>query len=331
MILDLGNLGIQWKGEFQCKKIGRKLEPFIPITQKIPDSNIWIENEKRKLEFIREIDKGSYGKICLCKRWTVSRGEHFVFTKIQKKINKDTNDSFIKEAIIQKEVAKCLREHGFEKGSPDVLDLFKLYDGTICFSMEMFYGSQRMDNYIKNFDKSDITLFSGFIIELIVQVVSMLDILQKKLGLNHRDLNTSNILIQKLDTRKVICLDKDIRISTNYSISIIDFGISCMGCNIQLGKVYPANDICPKPGRDIFLFLALFFCEFSKFILGPIRQYFKKWIERDYGKFCGKKIWKFLNHVEKGDYWIYWLSSQADIKEFPFTSMGIIKDLQQLA
>lgn len=334
MIVNLESLGINWRGEFKCKKIGKILDDIIPVTQKVPETNIWINTSQRKLEFIKEVDKGSYGRICLCKRWTELRGEHYVFTKMLKHSNKVTNEFFIKEAIVQKEVAHCLQENGFERGCPDVLDLFKLYDGTICFSMEMFYGAERMDNFVRKFDKSDITHFSSFIIELIVQVVSMLDLLQKKLGLNHRDLNTSNILIQTQNKQTPIHLEKIIGrklcISTKYFITLIDFGISCMGCEIKLGSIYPKNDLCPKPGRDIFLFIALFFCDFNKFIVGPLRNCFRKWIEKDYGNFSGRKLWKFLNRFDHSDYWIYWLSSHTKIREFPFVSLNIIKDLESL-
>jgi serine/threonine protein kinase len=335
MIINLGSLGINWKGEFKCKNIGRQLDKIIPITQKTPDSNLWINRENKKLEFIKEVDRGSYGRICLCRRWTEQRGEHYVFTKIFKHTSKRMNESFIKEAVIQKLVANCLQEHGFERGCPDVFDIFKLYDGTICFSMEMFYGSERMDTFIKKFDKSNIVNFTSFIIELIVQIVIMLDILQNNLGLNHRDLNTSNILIQKQSKYTSInleqILNKKMSISTRYYITIIDFGISCMGCNVQLGSIYPINDLCPKPGRDIFLFITLFFCDFGKYIVGPLRYCFKKWIEKDYGgTFSGRKLWKFLNRFEKSDYWIYWLSSQSQIQEFPYFSASIIKDLEGL-
>lgn len=332
MIVNLESVGIKWKGTFNS--IDRNLDGLIPITQKVPDSCFWIQNSDRTLEFIKEVDKGSYGKICLCKRWTEKRGEHYVFTKLLKQSSKRTNDSFIKEAIIQKEAANCLRENGFERGCPNVLDIFKLNDGTTCFSMEMFYGAERMDSFIRKFDKSCIVEFSGFMIELITQVVCMLDILQNRLKLNHRDLNISNILIQKKPIGTPINLEKIIGkklcISTQYHITIIDFGISCMGCGIRLGDIYPPNDVCPKPGRDIFLFLTLFFSNFKKYIIGPLRGCFKKWIERDYGVVSGRRLWKFLNRIENGDYWIYWLSGQSKISEFPFQSKNIIRDLQLL-
>jgi serine/threonine protein kinase len=162
----------------------------------------------------------------------------------------------------------------------------------------------------------------------------MLDILQNKLGLNHRDLNISNILIQKNPKPVSINLEKAIGkkmcILAQYNITIIDFGISCIGCEIKLGDIYPKNDLCPKPGRDIFLFITLFFANFGKFIVGPLRYCFKKWIERDYGEFCGQKLWIFLNRFENSQNWIYFLSGHSKIKEFPFCAASIIKDLQGL-
>lgn len=271
----------------------------------------------------------------MCKRWTPSKGDHYVFAKVPiTNHNICKPHAFLKEAIVQKLSADCLRENGFPNGCPDVLDIFKLADGRLCFTMEIFYGSMRLDYFTESLDTSNVPNFSCFIIESVVQVVAMLNILQVKLGMNHRDIKTSNILISEVP-RKLIdlekAIDRGITISTKYQITLIDFGFACVGCDIHLGNAYSPTDPCPKKGRDIFMFITFLFADYGEHIFGPLRHCFKNWIERDYGTLSGKKLWKFITRFRKKSYyWIYSIAANSQIKEFPYASSEIIMDLQNL-
>ena len=108
--------------------------------------------------------------------------------------------------------------------------------------------------------------------EIIGQIAYILHTLQTKLHLNHRDLKVNNILVR---SRPVIVLTiDDMHLTTDYEVTMIDFGFACVGCMetesktlFQAGSWFPFYDVCYKKGRDI---AQLLYCINSYF---PLEEY----------------------------------------------------------
>lgn len=335
------------------------------VSSKIHNSqcgNVWIDSSNINLIFEEFVDRGYYGALALCIREDRNTGQkNYVFAKvpIDKYTQLDTNNSFLWEACIQILVRKTLERHGFKNGAPRVLDIFRLKDGRICFTMENIIGSKALDIILENVES---TVFSNIVTEGIVQMASMISILEKELGFNHRDLRAANILCREIspEMRKLVIWDEkaniesknsmttsykgyEIKIKSTYEYTLIDFGFVCFGkckngCNNFSLKqnVYDKLDHCPKPGRDLFMLLSFLLAEFDSKMNPELRKYFKKWLDPSIGIELpisvakpGHGLYKFIRRYGlKADKWIYFIVKHRDIRSLSSTNaIKIIEDL----
>lgn len=310
----------------------------IPVLQDIINQSIYINTKSKRLEFIREMPSPKYNKIELARRTVYDvngkmKESRLVFIKRPIKRNK----SLLYEACMQHIAYKLLSDTG-DNNVSKVYDIFKLSDGTICFSMEILMDAKPMDRYLEeNITNTELT---GFIIEILMQICSISSILSKKIGLNHRDLRPSNIMIKKRNIQRniMICVpgNEPVQIISSYVVSYIDFGFSCIGnietgmMDLQLGHVFSDNDPCPKDGRDMFMFLCFLYIQlWSKIKRGgceDVHILFEKWLENN--------ITGILNKLERlgGDFdkWIYFISGNEKIKNFHCTPSIIFEDLLRI-
>jgi serine/threonine protein kinase len=161
--------------------------------------------------------------------------------------------------------------------------------------------------------------------------------LSTHLGMNHRDLKPSNFLIVEHGhpVHKIITIGNEIiELSSSFSLTLIDFGFSCIGTMdtkksvISLSSVYSTLDPCPKDGRDMYLFLGLFYIDFHEILTADLKQLFERWLEVS----SSTNLCHFIRknpdkNVAKK--WLYFIAGNEAIKEYQSCPIRIIHDLHQ--
>ena len=197
--------------------------------------------------------------------------------------------------------------------------------------MEQIVGACTLDSYLDGLPTYQL---STVIIDCIIQLCAMKWYLYKELGMNHRDLKPSNCLIVEHAEHetKFITIDNDIlELSTKRSLTLIDFGFSCIGstkthmADLALSTVYPKSDPCPKVGRDMFLFLGLLYIDYHIYFPSRLIHLFESWLQEP-----GSKLCHFMRtDKENSKKWLYFITGNEDIVRFKSCPIKIIHDLQE--
>lgn len=355
--IELNNIGINYSGNITDSKFFSEVGEKIHNTHNGVD---WIMSEKVCLVFNEYMDEGNYGSIALCTRRDMQTGEvTLVFAKVPHQFR--TNKiNLLWEACVQILVRNTLEKYGFNNGAPKVRDIFKLSDGRICYTMDIILGAKPLDTRLRGaFDKE----FDYMIVESIIQVASMISILEIELGFNHRDLHAANLLCRPVTSveRKLIVWDEnpnstkmdnaksfnryEIQLNSAFEFTLIDFGFVCFGkcpkgcCPpFFLNRKIKGDDICPKPGRDMFLFLAFLLAEFNSKMKTSLLRYFKEWLDVKLGIELplsvaepGRGIYKFIKKYGlSADKWIYLIARHEKIRRIKGTNASkILYDLKR--
>jgi serine/threonine protein kinase len=236
------------------------------------------------------------------------------------------------EACIQKLVHESLASIGFPLGAPPVIDIFALKNGSVCFAMEPIQGASTLNHYLDTV--ADITVV---LIDCLLQLCGMLSHIGSHLGINHRDLKPSNFLIvdHEVRTKQFMIETESITIASRYSLTMIDFGFACLGSiplkgdtpskelvHLSLGNVYPPKDLCPKEGRDLFLFLGLLYLDYHAKLPPTLCGLFESWLDPSLCRFMRKD-------KEHSMQWLYFMAGNESIQKFQ-SPLRIFKDLQAL-
>ena len=237
--------------------------------------------------------------------------------------------SLLYEACIQQIVRDPLDRAAFPKGAPRVVDVFRLLDGSICFSMDLIQNAKPLSDLLP--PVSDLT---PLLLDILLNLTAMLAHLEADIGMNHRDLKPSNLLVETHEPRP-----RTLRVhGTSYSvlssitITLIDFGFSCIGdvgtgkADVAIGDVYGSGDPCPKRGRDLFMFLAFLYMECGKRIAPDLRRLFGTWLQN------GKTglLSKLETYGHEFDQWIYFITGNEQVAAFDCYPVRVFRDLVQL-
>ncbi len=264
MYVNLTKKGIPWQGDISALPEIQSVDPRRAI-EKGDVWYIWISLfERIVLEKVDLVHKGAYGSLTKCTRreelwspeggvWSVRSTKDVYLKESSKQV------SFKEEAVLQHVAAETLADAGFPNAAPAVLDIFISPHGLIVFTMDC------CDHY----DILSAALSAGSITEkalvsVLFQVAFFLQVLESRLGLNHRDIKTSNILVHGCEGRKIYSFGGfKWSVDTEKNIILVDFGFSCFGLAkgkpalIKSGIYYNPRDPCPKTGRDLYLFMSL--------------------------------------------------------------------------
>lgn len=327
--ISLHSLGINSEG---CAKDSKWLHSIkVECSQSLMNQNILMNNGDICIYHIKTVAHGSFGFIDLA-----------LYEKKLANGKKESKEVYIKrpifagksllyEACIQKLVGEHLELIGFPTGAPKVLAVFKLLDDSICFAMEQINSATTLSELLTKCSDSKT---SEIVIDCLLQVCAMLWYLELELGINHRDLKPSNFLVVSHPPEdKVLVIGEEmIEISSKYSVTIIDFGFSCIGSSdtgkmeVSLSSVYSKEDSCPKEGRDLYLFLAFLYMEFYPKFEHELLNIFNKWLALP-----GVNMPNFLRkYGTKSKEWVYFYTGNPSVKEFNTCPHKIIKDLISL-
>jgi serine/threonine protein kinase len=263
----------------------------IPTLKKISEDCL-IFDSIRFSEF-QLAKSGNFGIIYLVYRENLDDEEDQKFVFIKTCPNHKT--SLLIEGLIHTIAQVTLEHYGFPNAVPKIFDIVNHPELGPVFSVERIQNAALFADYLKYTIKweqpcelNDISVFS-----VLAQVATYAAILEKAIGINHRDLKSDNVLMvvpQKYWSQRV-CIDgKEWILHANYTAVIIDFGFSCIGKTdgtqvISAGEFFPMIDFCPKKGRDLFYMLSTLWNvkAFRTSLTEKAKKLFHKWL-RDSSK-----------------------------------------------
>lgn len=295
--------------------------------QSVFHPHIYIDLPNIKLTCIKNVAHGQFGYIDLA-LYETEEGAKEVYVK-RPIVH---GFSLLKEACIQKLVGESLATIGYLTGTSDVVHIFKLRNGSICFAMDQIHGANTLDKYLESLPDSQ---FSNAIIDCLLQLCGMKSYLTNTLGMNHRDLKPSNCLIVDNGNLEIkyITVDNDvIELLSKRSITLIDFGFACIGSTIThesyiaLSTVYPKMDPCPKEGRDMYIFLSLLYIDYYNKLPQHLLSLFESWLDVPGSNLCTL----MRKDKENSKKWIYFITGNEQIISFNCCPSRIIRDLSKL-
>lgn len=197
--------------------------------------------------------------------------------------------SLVNEGLLQSCAHVVLKRYGFVYGVPRVLNIVQTPETGINLVLQRVPNSKLFAEYLKNNFRwnQPCSENDSIILQVIIQVATYMAILESELGMNHRDLKSTNVLMiapvepySKMIHSGPYCWN----IHSNLQVSIIDFGFTCIGASgkhvLSAGEYLPHIDFCPKEGRDLFLFFASLWSipAFRQSVSEPLAHCFETWL-----------------------------------------------------
>jgi len=228
---------------------------------------------------------GSFGILYLIYRETDNESG-YAFLKASPTHTK----TLLLEGILQSIAYSVLYQYGFPKAVPRVLDIFSHPTYGTVLALEKQPGAKLFSEYLQSHIqwgipcKSNDTLF----LSVLGQIATYLTILETELGMNHRDLTGSNVLMVDPTEpvhQTVVVGSTTWSVHSNQRAILIDFGFACIGTQqgktiVSAGEYLPNTDFCPKQGRDLFLFFASLWSValFRSSVTDAVKGLFSKWL-----------------------------------------------------
>jgi serine/threonine protein kinase len=254
------------------------------------------------LSIADKLDEGSYGTIYKAERALccnegqgpfvsiVSKQTPVVLSEDEQHLSEEEKEAcyadeiqaLLFEAALHVLAHKTMTEAGHPTVVPELFDVLALpWDPddssaanikAVWIQMEYIRG-ENLHTYFKTHLRLtlDVAANDQLLVDILIQLCVYMDILQKSLYFNHRDLKLNNVLRRRTTPGWTKTLThpalREPWICQN-DLTIIDFGFSCVGCEdsvqslIQAGSWFRQDHDCLKGGRDMALFLYCLHCCF---------------------------------------------------------------------
>jgi len=272
--IQLRNLGIQDSLD-SIVKVGPWLRTYkfaklIPLLTYIDDKKHFdpVQLVEQGISYT-EISKsfsGNFGTLYSAIRQT-SKHTKSIYLKGAKEDKKGEKNSIHIEGLLQALSYSVLSTYGFPWAVPRVLDIVRHPHLDIVFTVEKCPDAKLFHEYLhSNILWGEQTHQNDYIILTIIsQLATYLAILEHELLLNHRDLTGSNVLMivpTDLISKTISVGNVEWTLLINHKAILVDFGFAAIGSMpsrktiVSAGDFFSDSDVCPKEGRDLFLFLA---------------------------------------------------------------------------
>jgi serine/threonine protein kinase len=255
------------------------------------------------------------------------------------KHSKKHQSSLVNEGLLQSCAHIVLKGYGFVYGVPRVLHIVSTPETGVNLVLQRVPNSKLFAEYLKNNFRwnQPCAENDSIILQVIVQVATYMAILESELGMNHRDLKSTNVLM----VAPVEAYSKRINngpyywtLQSTLQVSIIDFGFTCIGAGgkhvLSAGEYLPQTDFCPKEGRDLFLFFASLWSipAFRQSVSKPLAQCFEIWLLDSEQKSWAD--WLKLSE-ENALTTIYLICSGASFTAPPCSPIRVLQTIQGIA
>jgi serine/threonine protein kinase len=218
-----------------------------------------------------------------------SEEEKMSFSVRQNIINEEIL-AHIYEAAVLTLAYSAVKAAGLEHAVPRVYEIFchtetpctKITDvKDVCISMEYILGDTLLRFMRENFKRTTDGTNDKIFLHFVSQIATILEILQSKLRMNHRDIKINNVLLR----------DKT---SAMPLIVLIDYGFACIANGVQepdaemskieAGSYFGSRYACFKKGRDMCQFLYSLHCyfPFDEYLSPAVLALVKPWMLVNY-------------------------------------------------
>ncbi len=318
----LESVGIKWKGKpNEWKKIPRNLLPNVNAFGQVYDnSGVYLF----RLSPIRSLGSGTFGIVDEFERTDMKTGVKGI---VAMKRTKHPNLDLFYEALFQHRLHEELKPFGLELCVPKVYDIFQLQTTKdVCFTMKSFTPKLLSDWCIDVMPRQPRETFAL----LVIQVALLLEVFEKELFIDHRDLKINNILIvDEPLTLKPTIGGKTITLHFPFHVVFVDFGFACLKRMIDCreGDGLPPFDPCPKTGRDIFQVLASIWSLST--LRGVLEAFWGGWIRTRLSHAKSGAHSGFVQHVESCPTldWMYTMTDAPDFHAPLCAPTQVIQDL----
>ncbi len=228
---------------------------------------------------------GNFGHIYTIQRYNETSSQP-AFMKVSPE---HPNTVYI-ESVLQCIAHATLTYYGLPHAVPRVLDIVQHPTIGMVATFAKIPGACLLADYLQNSFQWNISSLENDkkIFGILAQVATYLAILESAIGMNHRDINSTNILMVDPSQPVHHTVDTNLytwTIQADQQAILIDFGFACIGkpggeTVLSAGELLPEIDFCPKEGRDLFLFFAnLWNIEaFRNSLTEQGVQLFKRWL-----------------------------------------------------
>jgi serine/threonine protein kinase len=264
--LDLRPLGVDFCGTIlEAAGLARQAYPVaVSISGDVVQRVLRADGAARTFTLLETIYEGNHGRV---EAIQAAEAAEVLFRKVP------TDGNTLEcEALFQIAARGLLDKYGLGHMIAAVRDIYcdPRAGNLVVFTMEPFMNIELL---------SDALLAHDFtvreIVGIIAQVALALRILDEELDMNHRDLKTTNILVERCGggagtaahplLENIGYTGRRFSICCPYKVHLVDFGFACTGNRrrsfVNAGNFFPLSDPCPKTGRDIFqLLTTMFLC-----------------------------------------------------------------------
>jgi len=187
----------------------------------------------------------------------------------RKKIIENEIDALMHEAAVLTLAYQAVKKAGMEYVVPKVYEIFLhtksdnsniTQMNSLCIAMEYIQGDTLLKFMQTHFKKNTKAENSVYFLDFVVQLAKILDVLQKEIRMNHRDIKINNILL-----RPSVGGKKPVLVLIDYGFACIANGVqepNAESTNIEAGAYFGSRNACFKHGRDMIQFLYSLHCHF---------------------------------------------------------------------
>jgi serine/threonine protein kinase len=317
----LSSLGIEWTGKpNRWLQIPRDTLPYCTAQGDVKG----VHGEHLfTLKAVKNLGGGTFGFVDMFEK-VYANGEKVC---VAMKRSRAAPLDLLSEALFQWSLHDEMKAYGLSSCIPKVFDVF-LYKptGDVWFTMECF-TPQLLSQWCSKHLSKDNKLFPL----LLLQIALVLEVFQKELKIDHRDLKVNNILV--LDEPVTIDIQwegKQQTIRFPFRVVVVDFGWACIQRLLDLreGDGLPPLDPCPKEGRDIFQVLVSIWSRED--LRGLLGAFWGGWI-RERIRSAGPS-YPFVNLTEtrKDLDWMYPETDRSDFQAPLCAPKQIIQDCMKM-
>ena len=318
----LESVGIKWRGKpSEWKSIQRSMLQKCNAFGQVLDLS---GSEVFRLLPTRPLGKGTFGSV---DEWTRIEKKTGESRQVAMKRTLHPKLDLFYEALFQHRLHEELKPYKLQACVPEVYDIFQLQTtGDVCFTMHAF-TPQLLSEWCK--DVLPHQPKEAFAM-LVLQLALVLEVFEKELRIDHRDLKINNLLIiQEPLTVEISHKGKSESITFPFHIVFVDFGFACiermLDCKGYQGL--PPLDFCPKVGRDIFQILASIWSLST--VRGVLEAFWGGWIRARLLNAQTGKQKGFVHLVESAPTldWMYATTDALDFQAPLCAPSQIIQDL----